>query len=91
MNQTWHGVSHVWLECKKKNFWYSLPLKKISFSYGNLPLFQINNFKNRSFWLGHRVVQNEPNLAWSIPCVPRVSNKKTFRYSLRRKKLVFRT
>ena len=35
--------------------------KKISFSYGNLLLFQINNFKNRSFSSGQGVVQSEPN------------------------------
>ena len=30
--------------------------KKVSFSYGNLLLFQINNFKNRSFSSGQGVV-----------------------------------
>ena len=33
----------------KKKFWYSLPRKKVSFSYGNLRLFQIINLKKRSF------------------------------------------
>ena len=41
-HQTRHGVSHVYLECKKKNFCYSLPRKKVNFSYGNLQLFRIN-------------------------------------------------
>ena len=30
----------------KKSFWYSLPRKRVSFSYGNLRLFQISNLKN---------------------------------------------
>ena len=34
----------------KKNFWYSLPRAKVSFSYGNVRFFQESNFKNRSFW-----------------------------------------
>ena len=29
----------------------------------------------------------EPNLAWSIPCVPRAQNRKDFLYSLSRKKV----
>ena len=41
----------------KKIFWYSLPRKKVSFSYGNLRISQIMNFKNRSFSLGQGVVQ----------------------------------
>ena len=53
-------------------------MKKVSFSYGNLRISQITNFKNRSFSKGQGVVQSEPNLAWSISCVPRVSNKKNF-------------
>ena len=75
----------------KKNFWYILPRKKVSFSYGNLRLFQISNFKNKSFLSGQEVVQIKPNLAWSIPGVGRLCNKKNFWYSLPRKKLVFRT
>ena len=45
----------------KKNGSPNFPRKKISFSYGNLLLFQINNFKNRSFSSGQGVVQSEPN------------------------------
>ena len=71
----------------KKNIWYSLPRKKVSFSYGSLLLFQINNFKNRSFSSGQGLVQIKPNSEWSIPCVPRVKNKKNFWYSLPRKKV----
>ena len=56
----------------KKIFWYSLPRKKVSFSYGNLRISQITNFKNRSFSLGQKVVQINPNSVCSIPCVPRV-------------------
>ena len=29
----------MYLEYKAKNFWYSLPRKKVSFSYGNFDLF----------------------------------------------------
>ena len=54
------------------NFWYSLPRKKVSFSYGNLRLFQISNFKNKSFLTGQEVVQIKPNLVCSIPRVGRL-------------------
>ena len=47
-------------------------MKKVSFSYGNVQLFRISNFKNRSFSYGQGVVQSEPNSALSIPWVPRV-------------------
>ena len=33
---------------------------------------QLLNFKNRSFSSGQGVVQIEPILAWSIPCIYRV-------------------
>ena len=62
MNQTGYGVYHGCLECKTKTeLCYSSPTKKVSFSYGNLLLFQINNFKNRSFSSGQGVVRSEPN------------------------------
>ena len=51
----------------RKNFWYSLPRKEVSFSCGNVRLFQICNFKKRSF-----ENQIKPNSVWSIPCVPKV-------------------
>ena len=57
---------------RQKKFWYSLPRKKVSFSYGNLRSFQISNFKNRSFLSGQEVVQIKPNLVWSIPGVGRL-------------------
>ena len=57
-------VGRLW---DKKKFWYSWPRKKVSFSYGNVRLFQKSNFKNRSF-----ENQIKPISAWSIPCVPRV-------------------
>ena len=53
----------------KKNFWYSLPRKKVRFSYGNLRISRITNFENRSFSLGQEVIQIERNSVWSIPCV----------------------
>ena len=56
----------------RKNFWYSLPKKKVGISYGNLRVFQINNFKNRSFSSGQGAVESELNWVWSIPWMPRV-------------------
>ena len=35
--------------------------KKVTFSYGNLRIFQKPNFKNRSFSLGQGFVQSESN------------------------------
>ena len=55
-----------------KKFCYSLSRKKVSCSYGNLRISQLANFKNRSFSSGQGIVQIEPNLVWSIPCVPKV-------------------
>ena len=46
---------------KQKIFCYCLPRKKVSFSYGNLLLFQINKFKNMSFLSDQGDVQSEPN------------------------------
>ena len=72
MNQSGYGVYHGCLECKKKNYCYSLPRKKVNFSYRNLLLFQISKFKNRSFSSGQGVVQSEPKWVRSIPWVPRL-------------------
>ena len=47
-------------------------MKKVSFSYGNLRISQITNFKNRSFSKGQGVVQSEPNSVSSIPWVIRL-------------------
>ena len=74
-------VGRLW---DRKNFWYSLPRKEVSFSCGNVHLFQISNFKKRSF-----ENQTKPNSVWSIPFVPRVYNKKNFCYSLSTKKVRF--
>ena len=49
----------------------------------------LSNFGNRSFLLGHRVVQIERNLVWSFPRVGRLWDKKNFWYSLPRKKVSF--
>ena len=76
---TKHGMeNHQCNESEKQKefFLYSLPRKKISFSYGNLRLFQIRNFKNRSFLSGQEVVQIKPNLVWSIHRVGRLWDKK---------------
>ena len=45
--------------------------------------------KNRPLWLGHRVVQIEPNLVWSIPRLGRLWDKRNFGYSLPTKKVSF--
>ena len=72
-NQTRYGVSHVYIKSKtKRSFCYRLPGKKVSFSYGNLRISRIPNFKNRSFSSGQGLVQIEPNWVWSIPRVPRL-------------------
>ena len=73
MNQTGYGVYHGCLKCKTKKV-FAIPCleKKVSFSYGNLLLFQTNNCKNRSFSSGQGVVQSEPNWVLSIPWVLRV-------------------
>ena len=72
MNQTRYGVSHGCLESKTERIFGIACLEKVSISYGNLLLFRINNFKNRSFSSGQGVLQSEPNPAWSIPWMPRV-------------------
>ena len=56
---------------KQKNC-HSLSMKKVNFSYGNLRISQITNFKNRSFSSGQGVVQIESNSLWSIQRVPRL-------------------
>ena len=75
----------------KMNFWYSLPRKKDRISIGNIDLFAYSIFENIENSSGQGVVQIKPNLMWSIPCVSRVYSKKNFRYSLPRKKFVFRS
>ena len=73
-NQAWYGVFPGRLDSETKNNLrskHSLPRKKVSFSYGNLGLFQISNFKNRSFLSVQEVVQIKPNLVWGIPFVGR--------------------
>ena len=47
------------------------------------------NFKNWSISSDQGVVQIEPNLAWSIPSVCRVQNRKNFWHSLPRKEVSF--
>ena len=63
LNQTWNGVSLVYVECKtKKNFCYTLPATKVRFTYRNLRILRITIFKNMSFSLGQKFVQIEPNM-----------------------------
>ena len=47
-------------------------MKKVSFSYGKFDLFAYSIFKNIEILSDQGVVQIEPNLVWSIPCVSRV-------------------
>ena len=54
-------------------------------------LFAFFIFKNIEISSGQGVSQIKPNLVWSIPWVPKVRNKKSFWYSLPRKKFVFRS
>ena len=76
---------------KQKELLYSLPRKKISFSYGNLRFFQIINFKNTSFLLGQEVVQIKLNLVWNIPKVGRLWDKSNGPPNFSRKKFVFQS
>ena len=85
-NMVWRITSVMKVKCKK-SFLYSLPRKKISFSYGNLRFFQINNFRNRSFISGQEVVQIKPNLVRSIPRVGRLWDKKNGPPNFSRKKI----
>ena len=74
-NQTRYGLSHVHLESRTKRVFAIACLgkkKKVSFSYGNLRIFRIFNFKNRSFSSGQGVVEIKPNWVWSIPWASRV-------------------
>ena len=72
-NQTRYGEFHAYLECNAKRIFAIAFLgKKLEFLYGKLRLFQINNFKNRSFSYGQGLVEIKPNSVWSIPCVPRL-------------------
>ena len=73
----------------KQNFCYSLPRKKVRFSYGSLRISRIANFKNSSFLSGQEVVQINPNLVWSILLVGRIYDKRNFFYSLSSKKVSF--
>ena len=52
----------MYLDCKTKTIFTIACLgKNVSFSYGNLVLFQISNFKNRSFSYGQKLLEIEPN------------------------------
>ena len=68
-NQTKLGMEYpkVMKNLGQKNFWYSLSRKKVSFSFGSLLLFEISNFKHRSFSSDQGVVQSEPNRYPRLP------------------------
>ena len=80
----------MYLECNAKRiFAIAFLEKKVSFSYGNLQFLRITNFNYSFFLLGLKVVEIKPKLAWSIPCVPSVYDKKIICHSLPRKKVSF--
>ena len=89
-NSAWSitSVIRMW---NKKNFWYSLPRKKVSISNETFWISQKRNFKNRSFSSGQGVVQIKPNSAWSITSVIRMKTKRIFGVACLGKKLVFHT
>ena len=53
-------------------FFYGLPVEKVRFMNEKWLLTRITNFKNRSFYSGHRAVQIKPKLVQCIPNVCRV-------------------
>ena len=74
-NITRYGLSHLYLESKIERIFAIACLgKKIRFSYGNLRISRLENFKNRSFSRGQGLAQIEPNSVWdlSTPWLPRV-------------------
>ena len=73
MNQTRYGVSHGCLDCKTERIVIIARLeKKFRISIGNIDFLAYSIFKNIEISSGQGVVQIEPNLVWSIPCVSRV-------------------
>ena len=66
----------MYLDYETKSFRYSLSRKKGSFSYKNLRILQLTNFKNRSFSSDQGVVQIEPNSVYSIPYVLKLQNER---------------
>ena len=88
-NSTPYGVLAVYLKSKTKKICYRLPGEKVSFSYGELPIFQKSDCKNKSFWLGPGVLQIKPNLVWCIVRVGGLWDKKKFCNRLPLKKICF--
>ena len=70
-NQTWHRVSHEYLESKKKRFFAIACLEKKFVFQLEISTCSLT-FKNIEFISGQGVVQVEPNSVWSIPCEPKV-------------------
>ena len=66
-DQTWYGISHVYLEYKtKNNFCCSLSRKKDRISIGNINSFSYSILKIIEILSDEGVVQSEPN------CYPRL-------------------
>ena len=57
----------MYLECETKRIFAKACLgKKVNFSYVNLRILRLANFKNRSLSSGQGLVQIKPNLASDI-------------------------
>ena len=68
-----------------------LEKKFVRFSIGNIDLFAYSIFKNIEISLGQGVVQFEPNLEWSIPCIYESETKRIFALACLGKHLGFHT
>ena len=87
-NQTRYRVFRVYLESRTKRIFAIACLGKKFVFQSEISSYSLILFlKNIEILSGQGVVQIKPNSLWSIPCVPRVYNKKNFCYSLPRKKV----
>ena len=59
----------MYVESKTNKICHSLSRKKVRISIGNFDFFAYSIFKNIKNLSDQGVVQIEPNLVWSIPCV----------------------
>ena len=91
-NQTWYGVSHVYIESETKTI-FSIDClgKKFVFSIGNIDLFAYSIFKNIEILSGQGVVQSEPNWYPRLPVLFRLLCKKNGPPNFPRKKFVFQS
>ena len=72
-NQTKLGMDyHHCSQSAKKEILVYFAWEKRNFSYGNLRISRLANFKNRSFSSGQGVVQIEQKSVWSLAILVRV-------------------